>query len=128
REEAMLRSMPLWGMTALLLAAAAAQAAAAERPRDAAHALAYLETLPAAERDKVALEEAKREGGSLVLYGATGVDRAQFWIGEFNKRYPDIKVDFVRLQAAELYEKIAAERQTGHLRADLVITTITYLD
>ena len=86
-----------------------------------------LRQMPPAER-RAALEREARREGSLVLYGATGVDRAQFWIAEFNKRYPDIKVDFVRLQAAELYQKIATERRTGLLRADLVITTITYLD
>jgi iron(III) transport system substrate-binding protein len=86
-----------------------------------------LHQLSPTERRATLEREARREGG-LVLYGATGVDRAQFWIAEFNKRYPDIKVDFVRLQAAELYQKIATERRTGQLRADLVITTITYLD
>jgi len=86
-----------------------------------------LAKLPAAER-RATLEREARKEGTLVLYGATGLDRAQFWIGEFNKRYPDIKVEFVRLQAAELYQKIATERRTGQLRADLVITTITYVD
>ena len=83
--------------------------------------------LPPGERRAVLEREARQEG-TLVLYGATGLDRAQFWIGEFNKRYPGIKVEFVRLQAAELYQKIATERRTGQLRADLIITTITYLD
>lgn len=86
-----------------------------------------LGNLALAERRAVLEREARKEG-TLVLYGATGLDRAQFWIGEFNKRYPDIRVEFVRLQAAELYQKIATERRTGQLRADLVITTITYLD
>jgi iron(III) transport system substrate-binding protein len=102
-------------------------AAAEDAPREARQAWAYLKSLPPAERAAVTEREARREG-SLVLYGATGLDRAQFWIGEFNKRNPGIKVEFVRLQAAELYEKIAAERRTGTLRSDLVITTITYLD
>ncbi|MEO8739758.1 MAG: extracellular solute-binding protein [Casimicrobiaceae bacterium] len=97
--------------------------------RDGANFNAWqtLRKLPPAERKAVLEREARREG-TLVLYGATGLDRAQFWIGEFNKRYPDIKVEFVRLQGAELYQKIATERRTGQLRADLVITTITYLD
>ena len=86
-----------------------------------------LSKLAPSERKVVIEREARREG-TLVLYGATGLDRAQFWIAEFNKRYPDVKVEFVRLQAAELYQKIATERRTGQLRADLVITTITYLD
>src|SRR6186713_3346534 len=96
-------------------------------PADNAAVWQALNRMPAAERRAVLEREARREG-TLVLYGATGLDRAQFWIGEFNKRYPDIKVEFVRLQATELYQKVAAERRTGQLRADLVITTITYLD
>jgi iron(III) transport system substrate-binding protein len=113
---------------ALVFALALSTAAAAQdAPRDAAAAWPYIKALPAASRSAAIEREARREG-SLILYGATGLDRAQFWIGEFNKRYPDIKVEFVRLQAAELYEKIAAEKRAGKLRADLVITTITYLD
>jgi iron(III) transport system substrate-binding protein len=100
---------------------------AASQSNAAAAVWQTLARLPVAERRAMLEREARKEG-ALVLYGATGLDRAQFWIGEFNKRYPDIKVEFVRLQAADLYQKIATERRTGQLRADLVITTITYLD
>ena len=117
------------GILGLLLALVpcAPRALAQTAPADNAAVWQALNRMPAAERRAVLEREARREG-TLVLYGATGLDRAQFWIGEFNKRYPDIKVDFVRLQATELYQKVAAERRTGQLRADLVITTITYLD
>ena len=115
-------------LAAAFAACASSQATRAQQPlRDTTRVWRSLATLPATDRQGVLEREARREGG-LVLYGATGLDRAQFWIGEFNKRYPDIKVDFVRLQAAELYQKIATERRTGSMRADLVITTITYLD
>ena len=112
-------------MVFMLGGPAGAQSAA----RDSANLNVWqsLSKLSPSERKVVIEPEARREG-TLVLYGATGLDRAQFWIAEFNKRYPDIKVEFVRLQAAELYQKIATERRTGQLRADLVITTITYLD
>ena len=112
-------------LAAAFAACAPSPVALAQQPlRDTTRVWRSLATLPAAERQGVLEREARREGG-LVLYGATGLDRAQFWIGEFNKRYPDIKVDFVRLQAAELYQKIATERSTGTKRADLVIKTIT---
>lgn len=117
------RAMLLLLLTSFSLHVAVAQ----DAPRDAQQVWPYLHGLPPAQRTAVLEREAKQEG-PLVLYGATGLDRAQFWIGEFNKHYPDIRVEFVRLQAAELYEKIAAERRAGQLRADLVITTITYLD
>lgn len=116
-------SFPLLFSLALLLAPSIAAAQAGT----GAAVWQALGKLAPAERRAVLEREARKEG-TLVLYGATGLDRAQFWIGEFNKRYPDIKVEFVRLQAAELYQKIATERRTGPLRADLVITTITYVD
>ena len=115
-------------VAALAILFCCCRAALAQAPQgDNASVWQLLHRLPPAERKAVLEREARREG-SLVLYGATGVDRAQFWIAEFNKRYPEIKVDFVRLTATELYQKIATERRTGPLRADLVITTITYLD
>jgi len=118
----------LWLLSLLLLFVPwASRAWAQPAPSDGAAVWQSLNRVPAAERRALLEREARREG-TLVLYGATGLDRAQFWIGEFNKRYPDIKVDFVRLQATELYQKVAAERRTGQLRADLIITTITYLD
>ena len=101
--------------------------AAQTPPREADKIWPYLAGLSAEQRRTVMEREALREGG-LVLYGATGIDRAGFWIGEFNKRHPQTKVEFVRLQAGELYEKIATERRTGRIRADLVITTITYVE
>ncbi len=100
---------------------------AGEPPREAAAAWAYLDTLDGAQREEVMAREARREG-SLILYGATGIDRATFWIEQFNKRYPDIEVEFVRLRAPDLVEKVLLEQRTGTVRADLVITTITYLE
>jgi iron(III) transport system substrate-binding protein len=114
-------------LAVLAFAAGGEPALAQPGARENAQVWQSLRRLPPVERKAVLEREARREG-SLVLYGATGLDRAQFWIAEFNKRYPDIKVEFVRLQAAELYQKIATERRTGAMRADLVITTITYLD
>ena len=123
------KQLPLLRAAVLLLPAyvLAGEAFSQEPPRDPQRVWSYIQNLPEGQRLATIEKEARRDG-VLILYGATGLDRAQFWIGEFNKRYPDIKVEFVRLQAAELYEKVAAERRTGQLRADLVITTITYLD
>ena len=115
------------GAAVAILFAVVIPVRAQDLPREASKVWPYLSTLPAAERKSVTEREACREG-SLVLYGATGLDRANFWIGEFNKRYPDIKVEFVRLLGSELYEKVASERRTGRIRADLIITTITYVD
>lgn len=116
-----------WLLAIVSFVAVSGSALAQSAAHDNAQVWQSLRQLSPVERKAVLEREARREG-SLVLYGATGLDRAQFWIAEFNKRYPNIKVDFVRLQAAELYQKIATERRTGATRADLVITTITYLD
>src|SRR5207245_326269 len=63
--------------------------AQAQAPRENAKVWPYLASLPPAER-KAVLEREARKDGSLVIYGATGLDRGQFWVREFNKRYPDI--------------------------------------
>jgi iron(III) transport system substrate-binding protein len=100
---------------------------AQEVPREAADVWPYLASLEPAERQETLEREARQEGG-LVLYGATGIDRATFWIEQFNERYPDIPVEFVRLRAPELVEKVLLEHKTERTQADLVITTITYLE
>jgi iron(III) transport system substrate-binding protein len=102
-------------------------AVAAEPPRKVMEVWPYLAKLDPEERLAVLEREAAREGGA-VLYGATGIDRANFWIGEFNKRYPNISIEFVRLKAPELVEKVLSERRAGRSQSDLIITTITYLD
>jgi iron(III) transport system substrate-binding protein len=100
---------------------------AQEVPTEATEVWNYLQTLDPSQREEVMVREARREG-PLVLYGATGIDRATFWIEQFNQRYPDIEVEFVRLRAPELVEKVSLEQRTGRVQADLAITTITYLE
>jgi iron(III) transport system substrate-binding protein len=111
---------------AMLLLHGTGDAGAQEVPHEAAAVWEYLQTLEGSERQEVLEREARKEG-KLLLYGATGIDRATFWIEQFNSRYPDIEVEFIRLQAADLVEKLTLEKQTGGTQADLVITTITYL-
>lgn len=100
---------------------------AQEPPREAAEVWPYLASLEGDERQEVMEREARKEDG-LLLYGATGIDRATFWIEQFNKRYPDIDVEFIRLRAPELVEKLMLEEAAGRTQADLIITTITYLE
>lgn len=97
----------------------------AQAPRDNAKIWPYLAGLSGAERRTV-LEREARKDGSLVIYGATGLDRGQFWIREFNKRYPDIKVDFVRLTAQDIVQRVMAESKANRSQADLLFQTINY--
>jgi ABC-type glycerol-3-phosphate transport system substrate-binding protein len=100
-------------------------AASAQAPRDNAKIWPYLASLSGEER-KTVLEREARKDGSLVIYGATGLDRGQFWVREFNKRYPDIKVDFVRLTAQDIVQRVMAESRANRSQADLLFETINY--
>ncbi|MSP89660.1 MAG: extracellular solute-binding protein [Alphaproteobacteria bacterium] len=101
--------------------------AAAQAPRENAKVWPYLAGLSGAER-KAVLEREARKDGSIVIYGATGLDRGQFWVAEFNKRYPDIKADFVRLTAEDMVQRVAAEARANRSQADLLFQTINYVN
>ncbi|MDE1996561.1 MAG: extracellular solute-binding protein, partial [Rhizobiaceae bacterium] len=108
----------------LLLAAASlafsGAAHADDAPRDPSKVWEYLHSLPAEKRKAVIESEAKKDG-SVVVYGATGLDRLQFFAAQFNKLYPDIKVDVVRLTEAEAPQRLLAEYRSGRPGADVVI-------
>jgi len=111
---------------AFTLAGSAAMAQPAPAPTDTAGAMAYLATLPAGERLAVMEREAKREGG-FTIYGALGIDRAQILNKIFNERYPDVKVNFVRLTEAELADKVLLENRTGRVNSDLALSTVAWM-
>src|SRR5690349_13278063 len=117
-----LRGLALWVGTASLACSAFAQTA----PPDEAAAMQYLATLPADQRLAVLEREAKREG-ELTIYGALGIDRAQILDKMFNERYPDVKVNFVRLTEAELADKVLLESRTGRVNSDLALSTVAWM-
>src|SRR5664279_2669968 len=82
----------------------------------------YLASLKKAERLAVLKTEATREG-TLTLYGAIGIDRAQILIGFFNQAYPGIKVEFVRLTTTDLPQRMQIEQRAGRVNADAAIVT-----
>jgi len=96
-------------------------------PRDNAKIWPYLSSLSPSER-KAVLEREARKDGSITIYGATGLDRAQVWINEFNKLYPDIKVNFVRLTAEDMVQRVSSEAKANRSQADLLFQTINYVD
>jgi iron(III) transport system substrate-binding protein len=97
-----------------------------QAPSDAAGAMQYLATLPASQRLAVLEREARREGG-FTIYGALGIDRAQILNRIFNERYPDVKVNFVRLTEADLADKVLLENRTGRVNSDLALSTVAWM-
>jgi iron(III) transport system substrate-binding protein len=95
-------------------------------PTEGAAVWTYLANLPREQRLAVLEREAKREGG-FTIYGALGIDRAQILNKMFNERYPDIKVEFVRLTEPELVDKVLLEQRTGRVNSDLALSTVAWM-
>ena len=108
------------------VAAVAAPAVAQTAPTDEAGAMKFLAGLPSGQRLAVLEREAKREG-EFTIYGALGIDRAQILDRMFNERYPDVKVNFVRLTEAELADKVLLESRTGRVNSDLALSTVAWM-
>jgi iron(III) transport system substrate-binding protein len=116
-------------MTSLgvIIGSATAAIAQTDAPRDPDKVWTYLNALPATERQPVLEREAKREGRA-VVYGALGIDRVNLFIEPFQKKYPGIKVDFVRLSEADLADKLLLESRTRRVNSDAAIASIPWLD
>lgn len=109
-----------------VMASSSPPALAQSAPVEAAAAMQFLATLPPEQRLAVLEREAKREGG-FTIYGALGIDRAQILNKLFNERYPDVKVNFVRLTEAELADRVALESRTGRVNSDLALSTVAWM-
>ena len=119
----LLRTLALCGIATLAAPSAIAQnPPAAEGPA----LWTYLAGLPREQRIAVLEREAKREG-TLTIYGALGIDRAQILNKIFNERYPEIKVEFVRLTEPELVDKVLLEQRTGRVNSDLALSTVAWM-
>ena len=103
-----------------------AHAVAQNAPPNGPEAMQFIASLPANQRLAVLEREAKREGG-FTIYGALGIDRAQILNKLFNERYPDVKVNFVRLTEAELADKVLLESRTGRVNSDLALSTVAWM-
>lgn len=118
------RSQTLAAAFALVLGLGTAHAQPA--PQDGPAVWTFLAGLPKDQRLSVLEREAKREGG-FTIYGALGIDRAQILNKIFNERYPDVKVDFVRLTESELTDKVLLEHRTGRVNSDLALSTVAWM-
>jgi iron(III) transport system substrate-binding protein len=93
---------------------------AQEPPRDADKVWEYVAALPKGQRLAVLEREAKREG-SVVVYGALGIDRARLFLVPFEEKYPGVKAEFVRLTEPELVDKVLLEHRTGRVNVDIAL-------
>src|SRR5215203_68231 len=82
-----------------------------------------LHALPAqaqAEYGSPELIAAAKKEGRLVFYTANFAEVEQQVIKEFQKRFPEIKVEMVRAPGGQLITRIKTEAAAGKLLADLV--------
>src|SRR5258707_13845224 len=65
------------------------------------------------------IASAKAEG-KLVLYTANFAEVEQDVIKEFNKRFPEIKIEMVRAPGGQLITRVKTEAAAGKLSADVI--------
>jgi iron(III) transport system substrate-binding protein len=77
----------------------------------------------AAEWDRV-VAAAKREG-KLVIVGQVGADVREALTQDFQRRFPEIQVEYNSMRGAEIAAKLPTERQAGQYLVDLAVTGTT---
>src|ERR1700761_9426404 len=93
----------------IALAAAAGLALAFDAPANAADDFGPPELIAAAKAE-----------GTLVYYTANFAEIEQVVIKEFNKRFPEIKVEMIRAPGGQLITRVKTEAAAGKLIADIV--------
>ena len=81
--------------------------------------LAWLESLPAPER-QARLVEAARKEGEVVAYGNLDAAAAQAIADGFMKKYPFIKASPVRVSGAGIITRVDAEARAGKVVSDVI--------
>jgi len=88
--------------------------------------LAALNAKPAAERQTILVENAKKEG-SVNFYAATNLRDTQEIVTGFNKFYPFVKVGITSLGGPGVLNKVTTEERAGVTIADVVTLTGGYV-
>ena len=78
---------------------------------------------PAQAQFNAARVDAAKKEGQLVFYSANLPELLQTQVADFNKLFPTIKVEIVRLANPPLIARVEAEAATNKLTADIVETT-----
>lgn len=66
------------------------------------------------------LVEAARKEGKLILYGVSFIEVMTETIKAFNKRFPFVRVEHVRLPGGQMFTRVRTEAAAGKLTADVV--------
>jgi iron(III) transport system substrate-binding protein len=88
--------------------------------------LKKVNSLPAEERQRLLIENAKKEG-TVTLYAATNLRDTQEVVAGFNKSYPFIKVAFSSLGGPGVLNKVSTEYRAGGYQADVLTLTGLYV-
>jgi len=83
-------------------------------------ALAALPSVALAQFGPPELIEAARKEGKLVFYSANVAESETPVINAFNKRFPFIKVEFLRAPGNQLLQRVKTEAAAGKLLADVI--------
>src|ERR1043166_6180954 len=83
-------------------------------------ALAFAASAAAQNFGPPELIEAAKKEGKLIYYTANFAEVEQETIREFNKRFPEIKVEMVRAPGGQLITRVKTEAAAGKLAADVV--------
>src|SRR6476469_3575995 len=88
--------------------------------------LAALNARPAEERQKILIENARKEG-AVTFYAATNLRDTQEVVTGFNKLYPFVKVGISSLGGPGVLNKVTTEDRAGVALADVVTMTGGYM-
>src|SRR4051812_210871 len=88
--------------------------------------LAALDAKPAEERQKILVENARKEG-SVTFYAATNLRDTQEIVAGFNKFYPFVKVGITSLGGPGVLNKVTSEERAGVALADVMTMTGGYV-
>ncbi len=103
----------LWGL---------APPAQAQNAPDAQSILKALESLPEAEREKILVEGAKKEG-KVVWYTVDAPKTNEILTDAFGKKYPFIEVQFIRGKSRAIVDRILNETRANRYLFDLATTS-----
>lgn len=84
-----------------------------------AKAFERLAKLSGSERQRVLEQEAAKEG-KVVMYSADDPVLLRKWNAAFDKQYPKVSAQFVRMSVPQVLQKAVAEASTGHPVADFL--------
>jgi iron(III) transport system substrate-binding protein len=125
-----IKTGPNIGALAVVIGIAAAvslpSTSMAQGKPDTQSILKKLERLPQAEREKILIEGAKKEG-TVVWYTTDAPKPTQVVFKAFRKKYPFMKTQFIRAKSRAILDRILTETRAGKYLFDVAkISTETY--